>query len=128
MTRLFALAEFAVVLGDGFFPALWDLFAAGATDTAAGGAVVHLAAEFHFDLLDTCQGGLNAVGQKRVVGLGKGIELPEIPDYALDVTGGTRIVLHLLLELHQALHGVAIGLLEILLTDGTIHTVPGSAV
>jgi hypothetical protein len=125
---LLAFAEFAVVLGDGFLPAFGNLLAAGAADAAAGSAVVHLAAEFHFDLFDTGEGGLNAVGQERVVGLSEGVELAEIAHEALDVTGGGGIVLHLLLELHEALHGIAVSLLELLLPDGAVGAVPGSAV
>src|SRR6185369_16162410 len=91
-----------------------------AADTAVSTAVVHFAAEFHFDLLHTCEGGGDTLVEQRIVGVGERVELAEIAHHALDVAGGGRVVAHLLLELCEGLHGVAIGLLVVLLTDGSV--------
>jgi hypothetical protein len=93
---------------------LRHLLAAGAADAAAAGGVFDFTAEFHLDLLDTGERGLNAFGQQRIVGHRTRVQLPQIAHKPLDVTGGVRIVVHLLLELLQTLDRVAVRLLEIL--------------
>src|ERR1017187_8963602 len=104
---LLVFAEFLEVLGGGAAVAGRDLFGAGAADGAAG--FVHLAAQFHFDLLGGGEnGGLNALREHRVVGVGVGVELAELLNELADVVSGGRVIAVLLLELLQALEGVAV--------------------
>jgi hypothetical protein len=78
---LLALAELAVVVGDLVLVALRHLLAAGTAHAAGAVGVFHLAAEFHFDLLYAAhQGGLYALGQQRIVGVGVGIEALHVAD------------------------------------------------
>ncbi len=115
---LLRFPQHAVVLGHFVFVALGDFFAAGAADAPAGVGLIHLAAQFHFHLLHAAQRGLNTLNEDRIVGKHRRIELErvelaQVAHRILDVAGGIGIVAQLLLQLLQALDGVAIALLEI---------------
>src|ERR1035437_1697626 len=98
---LLAFAELAVVVGDLVLVSLRHLLAAGTAHAAGAVGVFHLAAQFHFHLLDAAhQGGLYAVGKQRIVGVGVGIEALHVADQALQILDhGGIVALRLLLEL-----------------------------
>ena len=105
--KLLILAELLKVLGGGAAVAGRDLFGAGAADGAGG--FIHLAAQLHFDLLGGGQDrGLDALREHRVVGVGVGVQVAELLNELADVVSGRRVIAILLLELLQALHGVAV--------------------
>jgi hypothetical protein len=131
---LLAFAELAVVIGDLVLVALRHFLAAGTAHAARAVGVFHLAAEFHFDLLDAAhQGGLYARGQQRIVGVGVGIEALHVADQALQVLDhGGIVALRLLLQLAEGLERLRVVVLEVLGTDGAVArfavAVPGTAV
>src|ERR1035441_568446 len=129
-----AFAELAVVIGDLVLVALRHFFAAGTAHAARAVGVFHLAAEFHFDLLDAAhQGGLYARGQQRIVGVGVGIEALHVADQAFEILDhGGIVALRLLLQLTEGLERLVVVVLEVLGTDGAVARlavgVPGTAV
>ena len=113
---LFAFAELAVVIGDLVLVALRHLLATGTAHAAGAVGLFHLAAEFHFDLLDAAhQGGLYALGKQRIVGVGVGIEALHVADQALQVLyHGGIVALRLLLKLAKGLERLGVVVLKIL--------------
>src|ERR1022692_3995999 len=119
---LLTFAELAVVIGDLVLVALRHFLAAGTAHAARAVSVFHLAAKFHFDLLDAAhQGGLYARGEQRIVGVGVGIEALHVADQALEILDhGGIVALRLLLQLAESLERLVVVVLEVLGTDGAV--------
>src|ERR1022692_1794109 len=90
---LLALTELAVVVGDLILVALRHLLAARTAHAAGAVGVFHLAAQFHFHLLDAAhQCGLYALGQQGIVGVGVGVEALHVADQVLQILDHGGIV------------------------------------
>ena len=98
---------------------------AGAADAASSSGVFHFAAELHFHLLDIGKGGVDALAEERLAADVDGVDAAEIANGSLDIALGAGVILHLLLELLQALNGVVVGALEGL---GIEASAPGATV
>src|ERR1017187_6062124 len=115
-TKLLTFTELAVVIGDLVLVALRHLLAARTAHAARAVGFFHLARRFHFDLLDAAhQGGLYALGQQRIVGIGVGVEALHVADQVLQILDhGGIVALRLLLELAQGAWCLGVVVLEIL--------------
>ena len=109
-----------------------DFFAACAAHAAGAVGFLHLAAEFHFNLLNAAhQSGLDAFGEQRIVGVSVRIEPLHVADQVLQILHhGGVVALGLLLELAQSLERlvVVVGkVLRVYRSAGLTVAVPGSA-
>jgi hypothetical protein len=108
------LAELAEVLFNGASVALRCRLAAGAAYVGVAPVLFHLAAQFHLRLLDVAYRRVNALAQQRIATQRVWIELAQIPYGVVEVADRIGIAAILLLETIQAVDGIAIGLLDIL--------------
>jgi hypothetical protein len=113
------LAEPAEVFRYGVAIALRRGLASRAADAAVAAGLLHFAAKLHFHLLDVSQRGLYALAQQRIVIQGVRIELPEIADQVIDIASRVGVAAVLLLKLLQALQRAAVGVLDVLIADGS---------
>src|SRR5664280_1466656 len=122
---LLAFTELAVVIGDLILVALRHLLAARTAHAAGAVGVFHLAPQFHFNLLDAAhQGGLYALGQQGIVGVGVGVEALHVADQVLQILDhGGIVALRLLLELAEGLERLRVVVLEVL----GVHRLQGVA-